>query len=560
MGLTTAMYTSLSGMNANQSRIDNIGNNIANVNTTAFKNTRTTFQSHISQLLSAGNAPSETSGGVNPTQIGLGTLVAATQRDYTPGSIETTGIASDLAIEGAGLFIVQRPSGQQAYTRDGAFAVDIDNKLVTADGYRVMGFGVDANYNILPNVLTELTIPLGTLSVARATTTAIMDGDLSAAGTVATQGSTHLSQALVNGGGAAADASTALTDLRSASDPATALFADGTTITLSGATRGGRTLPDATFVVGTDGSSLGDFASWLEESLGIQTGDGLPGTPGVTIVDGQLSISSNAGEQNGFELIASNLFSDNTGVALPFSFTQTAEANGSSVYTGFTVYDSLGTPIVVNATFALEQTLDTGHVWRFYLESAGADGTPQPVSTGTVTFDVNGNYVSATGNEVQLDRTASGAASPLAFTLDFSGVHGLSTAASNLILAQQDGFPPGTLVSYSVGSDGTVNGAFSNGLTHPLGQVALAVFANERGLIADSDNLYLQGPNTGAPTVTAPGLFGAGRVLGGALELSNVDLSREFIGLITSSTAFQAASRVISTSSDLLDQLLLVVR
>jgi flagellar hook protein FlgE len=83
---------------------------------------------------------------------------------------------------------------------------------------------------------------------------------------------------------------------------------------------------------------------------------------------------------------------------------------------------------------------------------------------------------------------------------------------------------------------------------------------NPEGLIAEGDNVYALGPNAGEATVTAAGEFGAGTVLSGALELSNVDLAAEFIGLITSSTAFQASSRVISTSSDMLDQLLLIVR
>src|SRR5690606_35912499 len=112
----------------------------------------------------------------------------------------------------------------------------------------------------------------------------------------------------------------------------------------------------------------------------------------------------------------------------------------------------------------------------------------------------------------------------------------------------------------SIGQDGIINGTFSNGMTQTLGQVAVAVFPNAEGMLAEPDNNYAQGPNAGEPTITAPGLFGAGSVLSGALELSNVDLSAEFIGLITTSAGFQASSRVISTSSDMLDQLLLVIR
>lgn len=559
MGLTTAMYTGLTGMNANQNRINVIGNNIANVNTTAFKESRALFQSQFSYLLSAGNAPGAVSGGVNPMQLGQGVQIGAVQRDFSPAAVETTGIASDLAIEGDGLFIVQKPDGSTMYTRDGSFSVDVNNQLVTSDGYHVRGFGVDENYSVIPNVLTNLSIPLGTLSLARPTTLAQLDGDLSADGVIATQGSVQTSQALINAGGAPADAGTDLASLFAASDPTTALFAAGTTITVSGATKGQRALPDAQFVVGTDGSTLGDFANWLNQTLGIQTDEGLPGSPGVTVENGMLVVRSNAGQENAIGLPSSAIQTDNPVAAVPFDMTQTQDADGTSVFTGFTVYDSLGTPVNVYATFTLEQTASTGPVWRYYLETPDADGVPRALGNGTVSFDNNGNFAGASNTQVQIDRSASGAVSPLTFDLDFTGVHGLSTATSDILLSAQDGFPPGTLVNYSVGPDGTINGTFSNGLSRTLGQVALAGFPNPAGLVADSENLYSAGPNSGNPVVSAPGLLGAGRILGGALELSNVDLAREFIGLITSSNGFQASSRVIKTSSDLLDQLMLIV-
>lgn len=560
MGLTSAMYTGLSGLNVNQFRIDTIGNNIANVNTTAFKGSRTIFQTQYSRLLTAGNGPNEFSGGVNPMQVGLGATIGATQKNMTQGSVETTGIASDMAIQGAGMFILARPDGQQVFTRDGSFSVDSANKLVSIDGNSVRGFGVDANFAIIPGTLTNLTIPLGTLTVARATTTVEMDGDLSASGTIATQGTILASQAFVDGGGGLATAGTALTDLRPATTPTSVAFTAGNTITVNGITRGGRTLPAQTFTIGQTGNTLGDFASWLQTVAGIQTGGGVPGNPGVTIENGQLVVRGNAGEANALTITANDITSNNPASALPFTFTETQSASGSGVFTSFTVYDSLGAPVNVQATFALESTPSTGPVWRFYLDAPDSNGVLQPVGTGTIAFDTRGNFVSATGNQFRIDRSGSGAASPQEITLDFSQLNGLSTVTSNIIMARQDGYPPGTLTNYSVGPDGTINGTFSNGLSRTLGQVALAVFPNPEAMIALSDNLYVAGPNTGTPTITSPGLLNAGTILGGALELSNVDLSSEFVGLITSSAGFQAASRVISTSSDMLDQLLLLAR
>jgi flagellar hook protein FlgE len=560
MGLTSAMYSGLSGLNANQTRIETIGNNIANVNTTAFQGSRTLFQTQFSETLSAGTAPNTTSGGTNPVQIGHGTMVGTTQRLTGGGSVETTGLSSDMAVEGAGYFLVHNAAGQDLYTRDGSFVLNDQNVMVSADGNYLQGYGADATGTITTGQLQNLTIPLGQASIARATESVTLGGDLSAADAVATKGSIQASQALVDGGAAAATAATALTDLRSAAAPGTILFAAGDTITVSGVSRGGRTIPSAQFVVGTTGSTLGDLANWLQSDAGIQTGGTLTDAAGVTIENGQLTIRSNAGEPNALDLTTNDLTSSNAGTALPLQFSRTQTAVGSGLSTGFTVYDSLGNPVQVNATFTLESTPSTGPVWRYLLEAPASGSTPRTLATGTVTFDTNGNFVTATGNQISIDRSNTGAASPLAVTLDFSSVNGRSTRASDVVMNTQDGYPTGTMTGYSIGDDGIITGTYSNGVTQQLGQVVLATFPNDIGLIAEGDNLFRIGPNSGSPAIVVPGANGAGTIHSGALELSNVDLSSEFIGLITSSTGFQANSRVISTTNQMLDQLLLVLR
>jgi len=554
------MYTALSGLQVNQTRIETIGHNIANVNTTAYKGSRTLFQTQFARTLSLGTPPSETSGGTNPMQVGLGAMIGTTQRNTNSGSLETTGIASDMAVDGAGYFVVQTPAGHTYYTRDGSFSLNSANQLVTQDGYYLRGYGVDENYQVIPGQLQNLEIPLGRMSIARATENVSIDGDLSAAETIATRGSEHNSQPLVNGGGAAVTANTLLTDVRAAAQPGSVLFADGDVITVSGAARGGRALQPEEFTVGVTGSTLGDFAAWLQNALGIQTDPALAGSPGVSIAGGALVIRSNTGEPNAIAITGNDLTSNNVAVPLPLQFTQINEAAGTGVFTSFTVYDSLGNAVPVNATFTLEDTPDTGPVWRYYLESAANDLTPHSYATGTLSFDTAGNFVSATGNQILIDRTGTGAAAPLSVTIDFSALNGQSTAVSNVLMADQDGYPPGTLSGYGVGTDGTITGLFSNGLARTLGQVALATFANDGGLVAEANNLYSAGANSGPPAVTTAGSLGAGLIQGGTLELSNVDLSSEFIGLITSSTGYQAASRVISVSNEMLDQLLMTLR
>ena len=560
MGLTTAMYTGLSGMQANQSRIATIGNNVANVNTTGFKSSRTLFQTQFSELISAGTAPSSTTGGVNPTQIGLGTLVATTQKNFGAGSIETTGVNSDLAVQGNGLFIVKRPDGTQLYSRDGSFVIDSKNNLVSTSGFNVQGFGVDSNYNIVPNVLTNLNIPLGQLTLAKATANAQLDGNLSASATAATQGSINVSQVMVDPGNGPATDSTQLTDLRSASAPLVSLFSPGQKITFSGVTKGGAEMPPQTFTVGTDGNTLGDLATWMNNAFGLQSGANIPGAAGVTIANGQLTITSNNGQPNAIGIAANNVTTDNTNTPLPFTFAQSQAATGDGTNTSFIVYDSLGNPVTVNATFTLDSTPNSGPVWRYYLESPDNKGGSRALASGLINFDTNGNFVAANPSQVSIDRTGTGAATPLTFNLDFSAVHGLSSEDSAVIASTQDGTPSGTLNGFGIGADGTITGTFSNGMTRTLGQVALATFANPEGLVAEPGNNYSVGPNSGQALITAAGLNGSGQILDGALELSNVDLSSEFIDLVSSSTGFQAASRVISTTSNLMDQLLLIVR
>lgn len=562
MGLTTAMYTGLTGLRVNQTRVETIGNNIANVNTNAYRSFRTLFATQFPQTFSLGTAPSDQSGGTNPMQIGHGAVVATTQRTTQPGGIETTGMNTDLAVEGQGYFVVQSSAGRQFYTRDGAFTLNARNQLVTGNGLFVRGYGVDAGLNVVPGQLTNLTIPLGIEDVAKATSRVQMDGDLSAATTVASAAATTQSQYLVNGGGGDAAADTPLTDLRAGDNPGAILFNTGDRITVSGVAKGDRTVAPRTFVVGTDGNSLADLARWLQDTLAIQPVDGVPQAPppGVTVESGRLVITSNLGEPHAIRIDASNVISNSTDAPVPFQFLQTQSAAGRGVYTTFTVYDSLGNAVPVAATFTLESKGAGGAVWRYYLESADPTSPQRALGSGTVAFDPNGQFLSSTGNQVSLDRAAAGANSPLTVTLDFGSVNGLSTATSNLIMQTQDGYPAGTLVDFGVGADGVITGVFSNGTTRPLGQVVLATFANDAGLVAEADNLFSAGPNSGEPAIKSPGQLGAGTVRGGALENSNVDLAREFIGLITSSTGFQAASRVISTANDMLDQLLLALR
>jgi len=573
MGLTTAMYTGLTGLNSNQYRIDTIGNNVANVNTTAFKGSRANFQNQFSLMLSSGSGPGATTGGTNPSQIGLGSMLGSVQRNFLPGAIETTGLPTDMAIEGSGFFVVKTPEGEPAYSRDGSFKVSAEQMLVSTDGFQVQGYGVDSDFTIIPGVLQDLEIPLGTLSTARATRETELDGNLNADGDISTQGSILMSQVLQEGasGGPAATAATLLTDVYDATS-VTALFDDGDVITVRSAKKGsggGRQLPSESFTVSAT-STLGDFATFLNNSLGINGDAALSGTPGVKVGDtapdeGKIIVEGNLGEENAITIELSDILSTNANFNAPFQFTEEQEATGESVFTTFIVYDSLGSAVQMDLTMTLESKSNTGTTWRFYAESPDdTDASGVLGTTGTLTFDNDGMLTSATGNTVSVDRDNTGALNPLQVTLDFTNVTGLAAAytaqPSTLVMTTQDGYGAGTLSNFAVGNDGVIIGTFSNGLTRDLGQIALATFSNPEGLVADINNLFKIGANSGQPMITTPQTLGAGSVLAGALELSNIDLTREFIGLITATTGFSASGRVISTSNELLNELLMIAR
>ena len=564
MGLTSALFTGLSGLNASQFRLDIIGDNIANINTTGFKGSRTLFQTQFARTLSAGTKPGGNQGGTNPAQIGLGATIGAIQRSFTPGSVQSTGVPSDLAIEGDGFFVLRTAENESVYSRDGAFTLSADNRLISADGFFVQGFSVNSNFQIVPGAVGDVSIPVGALTTALETSTAQLDGTLNSSGVVATQGTILHSQPLFNASTGvqltAADAGMALTNVSNTSG-GPALFNNGDVITINGVKRGGRDIPSEQFTVGTTGTTIADFLSWFDQVSGIDTTSGVAGNPGTALTtNGELEFRGNAGTENALSIQPGSLTSSNATTQIPFSFTETQAADGESAHTSFIVFDSLGTPITVDLTMVLEQRTTGSSSFRFYANSADDSDVEFVIGTGTVNFDANGQFVDSPQNGVVINRVNTGANDPLAVSLDFSKLSGLTTDNSSLVMSFQDGSATGTLIDFSIGQDGTITGTFSNGLNQTLGQIALATFSNPEGLLARSNNVFFVGPNSGEARVTAPLTLGAGKISAGTLELSNVDLSREFINLITSSTAFSAASRVISTSDQLLQELLLVAR
>jgi flagellar hook protein FlgE len=167
-------------MQAAETTIDVVGNNVANANTVGFKESNVLFATQFMQTQSIGSAPSASSGGTNPRQIGLGVKVSEIAPDFTQGTIEISSNPLDLAIQGDGFFIVAGPSGegQQFYTRNGQLKTNSLNELVTSTGHRVMGYGIDDNFVVQTDQVVPLTIPFGGSAVAQETNNVQLLGNL----------------------------------------------------------------------------------------------------------------------------------------------------------------------------------------------------------------------------------------------------------------------------------------------------------------------------------------------------------------------------------------------
>jgi len=185
MGLQSALSTALTGLTAAETTIDVVGNNLANSNTVGFKASNAAFSTQFMQTMSLGSAPTDVSGGSNPTQIGLGTMVADITPDFSQGTLEVSSSSTDLAIQGDGFFIVEGATGEQLYTRNGIFKMNSANELVTISGNRVLGYGINDDFDIQRTEIVPIEVSVGASAVAEATENAYLEGNLSPTGEVA---------------------------------------------------------------------------------------------------------------------------------------------------------------------------------------------------------------------------------------------------------------------------------------------------------------------------------------------------------------------------------------
>ncbi len=240
----------------------------------------------------------------------------------------------------------------------------------------------------------------------------------------------------------------------------------------------------------------------------------------------------------------------------------TATDGTGSVMVSMGAYDSLGALTTSSVKFTRSATDPLTWNWAVVDPATGLPDATKGVGDGTITFDSNGQLDTTLATNpvvttaVQIPGSAGSAnGGQIALDLDFSKLTMLNSASSTTVTSQ-DGLPAGTVSDVYISSnDGTVSLVFSNGLTEQVGQVALARFTNPTGLVRAEGTAFMTGLNSGDPQIGAASTGGRGSIAAGYLEASNVDMAQEFTNMILAQRGFQASSRVITTSDEILQEL-----
>ncbi len=543
-----SMFSGVSGLRNHQTRMDVIGNNIANVNTNGYKSSRVTFQDMLSQTLKSGTAPNTTgTGGSNPSQVGLGMVVGSIDTLQTQGNLQSTGKSTDMALQGDGFFVLSNDNGSTyRYSRDGAFDLNQNGDLVNAaNGYKVQGWSAENGSINTTAAVGPITIRIGAGMVAKATENVSLSGNLNAEGDTATTGTvTSTTTALYSAAGVAAVGTTALQSL---TDVAGTNLGVGSSITINGRKNGVDLDPVTLSVTAT--TTVNDLMDAIERAYGIYDDSATVATEGVSLAAGLITVSGNLGTVNaltGINIESTGATGFNTAMD---TFTETAAADGESMTATLVAYDSLGTSHEVNVCF----TKTDSNEWTWNADCADqVASSGLHIGTGVATFTSSGAFDQLTGSiSMILDN---GADTPLAFDIDGSSLTQFSST-SEINVQEQDGYAAGTLEKFSVGSDGLITGIYTNGMTSTLAQMAIARVSNPSGMTREGENLLATSTTSGLATLGVAGSNGRGTISNGVLEMSNVDLAQEFTNMIITQRGFQANAKIITISDDMLSEL-----
>ncbi|GAB6182797.1 flagellar hook protein FlgE [Thermodesulfovibrio hydrogeniphilus] len=259
-----------------------------------------------------------------------------------------------------------------------------------------------------------------------------------------------------------------------------------------------------------------------------------------------------------------NLDSRNTPPTNPWTYAGGTDLPTSDQYnysTAITIYDSLGNPHIVYTYFVKNTTVNRWNAYFVYDSDADPDVNNFQVSGPyTLNFDENGKLTNnPPTTTVDFDFSGWGAVNPQTVTIDFTDT--TQYGAPNAVVFQnQNGYTAGNLIGVTVDQNGVVSGVFTNGQVRNVAQVVLAKFVAPHNLTKMGNNLYLESFSSGGPILGAPGTVGVGKVFANSLEASNVDLAEEFVRMIAAQRGYQANVRVITTTDNMLNELMNIVR
>ena len=603
-----SLFSGVSGLKSHQTRMDVIGNNIANINTVGFKSSRVTFADMLAQTQTGASTPSDNLGGTNPKQIGLGTAVASVDLIFTDGSPQSTGKNTDVALSGNGLFVLK--SGNQTYfTRDGAFEFDgAGNYVLPGSGYYVQGWNaVDGSLNTNAPT-TNIIVPAGKTMPAAATTSVDFNGNLNSGSPIITAitytKGTGDETTVLNGGeitavvfqdanGQQVQGADSLDDAGVAQ--ATITYTDfqgnaGQTAVVDAVTYEGSVTVGGNYVasVNVDGKNvisatltLSDGTTQKVTSGYYQLSHSIPVTTSASLYDSEgnthlitlLLDKKNATREEITEL--KNTYQnwettdkENYDAALerlnnrwmayiaPSSgekdpavqYTQTEE-NGSKTegYLNRITTDDYNA--LSDADKALYYPIydSSGNTEEANILAYGA--------AGYIYFNTDGslNTAETSGSQMLLQYSDGNGADDTSASIDFSGLTQYSGGSTAFPTA--DGYAFGVLQSVAVDGAGIITGTYTNGVRRFEAQIAVAQFVNATGLTKVGTSLFQESNNSGeanVKTVSALGLT----VTPASLEMSNVDLSNELSDMIITQRGFQSNSKIITVADEMLETII----
>lgn len=560
-----SLYSGVAGLKTHQTRMDVIGNNIANVNTTAYKSSSMTFSELMSQTTQKASGANATTGvgGTNAKQIGLGVKAGAINTAITTqGSAQSTGNPFDIMITGDNFFVVSNGS-ENFFTRDGSFYVDgAGNLAMTSTGYNVMGWGVDETTgNIKQDTVTALRI----MSAANmtyppeATTKANISGILDENDKDVT--SANGKTVNLNFFDARGYSYTAKFTFKQSSGDKTneysmelnkILDSTGAEIDISKLKFGNRSQQK----METKVTLNTDAYKW--DGKVLKTKDGTTEVANLADIfkaDGSLITPADDAaaqkQQKALDAIAKAYgYEGSTDEFLNLYITSTVDKDKQ-----LTIQDLLGNMMAGKTTDVLPADGSAITMEGRYFEGTTVvfnkdTGKLESVGGSTTNLNVNAAFSALGGNfsDVTIDLSE-------CTNYDNKGTSTIGATSGDL-----DGLGTGRrlgdMIGVSIQKDGMIYASYDNGMTKLLGQIATAAFANASGLEKEGDNLYSATLNSGefdgiGVDITA----GGGYMSTSQLEMSNVDLSSEFTEMITTQRGFQANSRIITVSDTLLEEL-----